>query len=75
MLDIENPYINNEIKSLIKEKYRLQRLYSKWPITCGKQVKSTVIWLIRKYAYLSKIIIVRDLTVTQAIQNDLECIK
>ena len=36
----KRPYITNEIKTLIKEKHRLQRLYFKWPITYEKQYKN-----------------------------------
>ena len=38
-LDIDKPYIDNEIKSLIKRKHCLQRLYFKWPITYERQYK------------------------------------
>ena len=38
-LDVHKPYISNEIKTLIREKHRLQRLYHRWPITYEKQFK------------------------------------
>ena len=38
-LDIFKPYINDEIKVLIKEKRRLMKLFSKWPITYAEQYK------------------------------------
>ena len=34
-LDIKKPYITSEIKRLIRDKHRLQRLYNKKPITHG----------------------------------------
>ena len=34
------PYINNEIRSHIKRKHRLQRLYTKYHVTCEKQYKN-----------------------------------
>ena len=33
------PYITNEIKSLIKEKHKLQRKYAKYPVTYGEQFR------------------------------------
>ena len=40
MLDLQKPYISSDIKSLIREKHRLQRLYMKWPITYEKDFKT-----------------------------------
>ena len=39
-LDIYKPYINNNIKLLIKEKHRLQRLFNKKPLTYGNQYRA-----------------------------------
>ena len=36
-LDMRKPCINNEIHSHIKRKHRLQRLYTKYPVTYEKQ--------------------------------------
>ena len=36
---LSKPYITNEIKSLIKERNKLQRKFLKWPITYGKQYR------------------------------------
>ena len=38
-LDIEKPFINNELKALLKEKHRLQKLYHKWPISYSERYK------------------------------------
>ena len=38
-IDVQKPYITPELKILIKEKHRLQRLYVKWPITYEKRFK------------------------------------
>ena len=38
-LDLSKPYITRNIKELIKEKHKMQRLYNKFPITYGKQYK------------------------------------
>ena len=35
----EKPYITAEIKEIIKEKHKLQKLSSKWPISYGKKFK------------------------------------
>ena len=39
-LDIDKPYIDNDIKVMIKQKHRLQRLYFKHPITYEREYKS-----------------------------------
>ena len=38
-VDVLKPYITPEIKALIHEKHRLQRLYAKWPITYEREFK------------------------------------
>ena len=38
-LDINKPYINTELKSLIKQKHKLQKLYFKWPISYEGEYK------------------------------------
>ena len=38
-VDMDKPYITNEIKDLIKLKHNLQRKYNKWPITYEKEFK------------------------------------
>ena len=38
--DISKPYINLNIKTMIKEKHKLQKLYNKRPATYGKQYRS-----------------------------------
>ena len=50
-LDHEKPYISHDIKLLIKEKHRLQRLFVKKPITYGREyrdIRNTVNKIIRK---------------------------
>ena len=50
-LDHEKPYISHDIKLLIKEKHRLQRLFVKKPITYGREyrdIRNTVNKSIRK---------------------------
>ena len=39
-LNISKSYINNNIKLLIKEKHRLQRLFNKKPLTYGNQYRA-----------------------------------
>ena len=39
-LDISKPYINSNIKLLIKEKHRLQRLFNMKPLTYGNQYRA-----------------------------------
>ena len=36
---MRKPYINNEIRSHVKRKHRLQKLYTKYPVTYEKQYK------------------------------------
>ena len=38
-LDLCKPYITRNIKELIKEKHKMQRLYNKFPMTYDKQYK------------------------------------
>ena len=50
-LDQIKPYISDEIKALIKERRRLQRLYSKYPITYSvpfKRCRNRVVSLIKQ---------------------------
>ena len=56
-LDHEKPYISHDIKLLIKEKHRLQRLFVKKLITYGREyraIRNTVNKIIRK----AKIVII-----------------
>ena len=39
-IDCDKPYITAELKSLIKEKHKIQRKFYKFPITYGSQYKS-----------------------------------
>ena len=38
-IDVQKPYITPELKMLIKEKHRLQRLHVNWPIKYEKRFK------------------------------------
>ena len=40
VLDVKKPYISSEIKQLIKEKHKMQRLYNRFPLTYGERYKS-----------------------------------
>ena len=37
----DKPYITNEIKALIREKNKLQKLSAKWPLTYGQSYRSS----------------------------------
>ena len=39
-LDVDKPYINNDLKVLIKQKHKLQKLYYRWPVSYEKEFKS-----------------------------------
>ena len=38
-MDILKPYLTREIKALIKEKHRLQRLFNRRPLTYGNEFR------------------------------------
>ena len=38
-LDAENPYISTDLKKLIKEKHKVQKLYNKFPVTYGERYR------------------------------------
>ena len=39
-MDVKKPYISSEIKQLIKEKHKMQRLCNRFPLTYGERYKS-----------------------------------
>ena len=51
LLDISKPYINSELKKLVREKHKLKKLFDKYPYTYGtsyKEIRNKVSRLLKK---------------------------